>query len=601
MSDGIPISMVPARRPHAWYVSEAKRLVADGVERKAVRFALLSSCTLDPLLPYLVLGMAGDGCRLVPHVGAFNQVFQEILDEGSALYRFGPDIVAIAIRLEELAPEMMAPGADLRQIGDRVLDELIRLVETFRDHSSAAILVNNFAPPEASPWGLGDAGLEESVQAAIARLNAGLAARLREVPAAHVLDYHGLVAACGRRRWQDDRMWYMGRIPVAYEHLDALSRRYLAAMRQVLGRGRKVLVLDLDNTLWGGTLGEEGIAGVKLGEGYPGNVFCDFQREIRALHERGVVLAVCSKNDRDLVDRMFAEHPHMILQADHIAAWRVNWQNKADNLQELSAELNLGLDSFVFFDDHPMERELVRSALPMVATLEVPASPLGYRHTLWECGYFDALHFSQEDRRRGRLYQANRLREDFQRAAGSLPEFLQGLDMVATVEEVGSLTIGRAIQLIQKTNQFNLTARRYTEAEIRTRLAGGDRLFLLSLDDRFGDNGWVGLALIDAQAAGTWRFDLLLLSCRVLGRGVEKAFVTHLARLAREADVWRLVGEHLPTERNSQTAGFYPALGFKALEDGPEGSRWEFDLREGALPEISWVRMVARGHERAGN
>jgi FkbH-like protein len=350
----------------------------------------------------------------------------------------------------------------------------------------------------------------------------------------------------------------------------------VAAQRGV-GR-RKVAVVDLDDTLWGGVVGEVGVSGLTLGDEGVGLAFKDLQRELLKLHDAGIVLAVCTKNNAGDAEDGFT-HPEMVLRREHFAADRINWQDKATNLTEIAEELNLGLDSLVFLDDNPVERDWVRQALPEVCVPELPADPVDRPAFVAEATWFQTLDVTDDDRRRAASYRTQGVRRKAQASARSFEEFLASLEQEVTLEPVHEATLARAAQLCQRTNQFNLTTRRHTLADLEAMLEDDAvELHTIAVRDRFGDSGITGVAIVAFEGEDA-RIDTLLLSCRVLGRRVEDALLAFLAARARARGARGLVGEFVPTERNAQVADFYPRRGFTEAGD----KKWRLDL-EGDLP-----------------
>jgi FkbH-like protein len=354
--------------------------------------------------------------------------------------------------------------------------------------------------------------------------------------------------------------------------------RLVAAGR---GRSAKCLVLDLDNTLWGGVIGDDGLEGIVLGPGSgSGEAFADLQRYAKGLSERGVILAVCSKNDEKNALEPFKRHPEMVLKRSDFACFVANWKDKAANLRSIAKALNVCLDALVFVDDNPAERALIRRELPTVAVPELPEDPALYVQTIAAAGYFEGLRVTEEDRMRGQLYQANAQRHRLKESVTDMGSYLKSLRMVMTVQPFDSLGLARVTQLINKTNQFNLTAERLTEAEVAERMRDPKRVTLqVRLTDRFGDNGII--AILIARVCGrdamieTW-----LMSCRVLGRRVEEACLNVLAERCEELGATRLIGIHRPTEKNGMVREMYPALGFEPLDETEGGTtRWALDLR----------------------
>jgi FkbH-like protein len=342
------------------------------------------------------------------------------------------------------------------------------------------------------------------------------------------------------------------------------------------------LVLDLDNTIWGGAIGDDGLEGIVLGQGNPlGEAFLEVQRMALALRERGIVLAVCSKNEEATARLPFREHPDMLLREEHIAAFEANWQDKCDNLETIARTLNLGLDSLVFLDDNPSERAAVRARLPMIAVPELPADPSYYPVVLSQAGYFEATSFVAEDRGRAGYYEANAKRNTLLRQVADVDDYLSSLQMVLSLEPFDAVGRARIAQLINKTNQFNLTTRRYTEDQVRAMESDASVYSLQArLKDSFGDSGMISVVICRREPA-LWTIDTWLMSCRVLGRKIEDAILNRLVLDAQEAGAEALIGTYLPTEKNRLVEHHYEKLGFTLVEEGEDGrTQWALRLQE---------------------
>lgn len=357
-------------------------------------------------------------------------------------------------------------------------------------------------------------------------------------------------------------------VPVYVEHLG----RLLGAIR---GTSRKCLVLDLDNTLWGGVIGDDGLQGIVIGQGDgAGEAFLEVQRTALELRQRGIVLAVCSKNDEAVARQPFRDHPDMLLRKDHIAVFVANWRDKASNLEAIARQLNLGLDALVLLDDNPAERKQVRDALPSVAVPELPADPSLYSRVLLNAGYFETISFSEEDRQRSDQYQANAQRAGLSSGSRDMADFLASLDMTLEVGPFTALSLPRVTQLINKTNQFNLTTRRYTQAEVRDMMESTGVMTLQArLTDRFGDNGIISLVIARVEGSSC-EIDTWLMSCRVLGRRVEEALMAEIVRRARDRSVTRIVGRYIPTSQNGMVAEHFAKLGFSLVDNQGTSTIW---------------------------
>lgn len=562
------------------------------------RLAFLRSFTVEPIVPLLQAAAALRGIGLDTWVGEFNAYPQEILDPASALYEFAPDSVILAVQSRDLVPDLWSGSADLAPgaavaVAERAVADLSNLVAALRRNTRANIVIHALDAPAFAAGGIHDAQHEVGAEAAIADINRRVRERCcGEHKNVYWLDYPALVARHGRLAWYDERKWLMARLPIAAPHLAHMAEEWLRFVMPLAHRTAKVLVVDLDNTLWGGVIGEDGIAGIKLGDEYPAAAFRALQRVILDLHRRGVVLAVCSKNNPDEALRALREHPGMLLRPDHFAALRINWDPKPDNLRSLAGELKLGLDSFVFLDDNPAERAAVAQALPEVAVIDLPEDPMEYATALRQAPYFEILRLSQEDRARGAYYAQDRQRSELEAGAATPEDFLKSLDIEAEVRPVDEFSLPRAAQLTQKTNQFNLTTRRYGEGELTGFVADADcDVLTLSARDRFGDNGIVGLAIVK-HAETVSEIDAFLLSCRVIGRGLETALLSEVVKIVGARGAKTLQGWFLTTRKNAPAANFYDRHGFRQAQSGEEATLWEAELVKLSPDVPEWITLA---------
>lgn len=584
------------RTPTAAAYMKAARDLAGGTEGLApVRVALLSSFTLDLIRPYLEVELARQrlGGRL--YVAPFNTIAQELLDPGSGMAKHTPDVVFIVERLGDVLPTLAdaylaLSAGEVEALTSGFIAETVARLEAFRSRSSAALVYHSFTLPVHPLLGIAEAATAGSQSAAIRDLNARLHQAVSRLPGIYWLDCDRAAATVGYRQWYDDKMWHMARAPLSVPALIELGRTQAAFAQAILGTTAKCLVLDLDNTLWGGVIGEAGIEGIQLGDRFPGSAYRDFQRALLALHHRGVLLAINSKNNPEDVARVFEDHPHAVLRREHFAAIRINWQPKPENMRAIAGELKLGLDALAFFDDNPAERALMRQALPQVRTLDVPADPLRYTQTLDQSRIFDRLHVSDEDRQRGRIYQAQQERRNLEAGSASLDSFLESLAMHATVEAVSTETLPRVLDLVQKTNQFNLTTRRHSAGDL-ARMAADPAwgLFTLRLQDRFGDQGIVGVAIVSLENE-TAVLDTLLLSCRVIGRNVETTLLAFVTKWARRRGAQHLNGVFIPSAKNAPASDFFERHGFARVDDaGASNASWRLALEAGTPTDPPYI------------
>ena len=551
--------------------------VSPPAELRTVRLAVLATFTADMLRPYLAVEAARCGMALTWWAGPYGQVEQQVIDPGSGLYAERADVILMLLRLADLAaPEHRFLCMDAVAERERLKDWLAGQLQTLRAQSGAAVLVSNFAPPEFVAAGLADAGYQA---AWVHSVNAAVTEVCAAVPRCYVLDVARAAGETGLARWRDDRLAYIAKAPMSGDALAAVAKLTARTLRAFFTLPKKCLVVDMDNTLWGGVIGEAGMEGIALGPDYPGNVFVDFQKKLLSLRDRGILLAAASKNNSADVEAVLAEHPSCLLKRGDFAAWEVHWDDKATSMRRIAQTLNVGLDALVFADDNPVERAWVRGQTPEVTVLEMPASPMGYWKTVDESGCFDALTLTAEDRQRAAMYGEESQRQELQATTGNIDDFLRSLNLVLTVGRVDEATLPRVAQLMGKTNQFNLTTRRHDEAAIRAICVEGAGLWV-KVRDRFGDAGLVGVVLAVPEAEA-WKIDTLLMSCRVIGRKVETAMLALLERIASASGVQRLTGEFIPTKKNQPAANFLPEHGFTT-----DGGQWQLQLdAPRALPD----------------
>jgi len=542
-----------------------------------VRLAVLSSSTVDHLKPALRVAGLRRQLLIDVHIGSYGQYRQELLDPASPVGLFAPQFILLSLTAREAISgvSLTAGPAEADAAIGRFVDELRLLWRQAREALGATIVQQTFLNVAETLFGSYDRFVPGAPGQLISRLNE----RMSEAAGTDgvlLVDVARASEREGLDSWFDLTRWLQAKMEIAPQAAPAygeLVTRIIAARR---GLSRKCLVLDLDNTLWGGVIGDDGLEGIVLGEGSAaGEAHLALQRYARQLRERGVILAVCSKNDPAIAEAVFHRHPEMLLNRSDIAAFVANWEDKAANLRRIATQLNIGLDSLVFVDDNPAERARIRQSLPMVAVPELPADPGQYVRCLADAGYFEAVAFTTDDQQRGEQYTANAAREALLQSSENLGDFLKGLDMSLEFGPFRPLDLPRLAQLINKTNQFNTTTRRHSLEAVEKFMATPGCLTLqFRLADRFGDNGLVSAMILRPvpDAADELEIDTWVMSCRVFGRQLEHEAMNIAVEVARAAGARGLHAEYIQTAKNSVVSDLYPKLGFKPAPEAEAAS-----------------------------
>jgi len=557
------------------------------------RLGVLSGATADLLLDDLVAAAARHGVALEIIAAPFDQVVQQAFDPESLINTAKVDAVLIAVDHRWLKLDRPVLGEDSAAAVAQGVEQLKQVVEALRTHGGAPAILQTVPVPSLPLFGSFDRRVRGSMRAMLDDANRAIGS-LAEEAGGFLLDVAALAEQVGTDGWFDPVQWAAYKLPFSANctpiYADHLGR-LLGAIR---GKTRKCLVLDLDNTVWGGVVGDDGVAGLFLSQGDPrGEAFIAVQRSALELRERGIILAVCSKNDEAVARTSFREHPEMLLKEEHFAAFQANWVDKPSNLEAIAKALNIGLDALVLLDDNPAERAQVRAALPEVAVPELPNDPTWFAWHLRAAGYFEAVAFSAEDRLRVASYAADAQRSAVMAKARDLGEYLASLEMKIVFSPFDAKGRQRIAQLINKTNQFNLTTRRYTEGEV-AEMEAAPSLFTMQvrLSDKFGDLGMIGIVICRSspQDASTWEIDSWLMSCRVLGRKVEDAMLAKVVSEARMRGIRRLLGLYIPSPKNSMVASHYEKLGFHLRNrDARDRSEWELAVADYAPPGLPMI------------
>jgi len=583
-ADAAPGAAIRALANHALDGNQLHRL--GGVITRAIgagralgplqplRLGLIGNGTLDLLAPMLVASAARHGFALSCIQADYGQTTQQALDPSSRVNAAKPDAVLLAIDHRGLPLRFVTGDADIERADtEAALTRIAEMRNGIHAHSGAVCLVQTLPPPPEALFGSFDRLVPGTPRHQIERLNLAIRDTVLGTEDLFV-DVAGLAEIVGLETWHSPALWNLAKLacdeicmPLYAEHV----ARTLAASR---GRSRKCLILDLDNTLWGGVIGDDGLEGINVAQGDPtGEAHLAVQQLALALRGRGVILAVSSKNDDEIARIPFRKHPEMLLKEEHFAVFQANWNDKATNIKAIADELSIGLDAMVFLDDNPVERALVRRVLPDVAVPELPDDPALYARTLAAAGYFEAVAFSDEDRKRAEMYRSNARRVALQKQAADIDAYLASLDMEIVFLPFDRIGRARITQLINKSNQFNLTTRRYSDLEVAA--AEEDPLVFtlqVRLTDTFGDNGMICVIICRPGEPRAWAIDTWLMSCRVLGRKVEQMVLQEIIQWARHAGIHTLVGTYRPTAKNALVRDHYQNLGFAKLEEQPDGT-----------------------------
>jgi FkbH-like protein len=548
-----------------------------------VRVLVLRQITVEGIDTLLQHHLFPRRVRAVVEFGGYGTQIGDVLAADGPVARLKPELIVLALDLAELDPGYGQPGWR----AETCLHELQGLFELLLERTTATVVVHNFLPPLWNENGLVQDSAGGDIGSQVARVNqAVVEAARRHAPRLVLADLEALLRRLGATAALDDRARLLWRAPYRRAFLDGWAQQIARAVCALKGKAKKVLVLDCDNTLWGGVVGEDGLDGIALDpHQHPGRSFHEFQTTVLHLAERGVLLALCSKNNEADVFEVLERHPHGLIKRRHLAAWRIDWQDKASNIAAMAEELNLGLDAFVFVDDNPIECGLVAQMLPAVTVQQVPKKLHELPTLLLQQGLFDTLGFTAEDRKRAQLYQSESQRKSERSSHGDLEAYLRSLETVATIRRATTAELARVAQLTQKTNQFNLTTQRLSEAELRAMAADPARaVFSLSVRDRFGALGLVGV-LIARLEGDEGRIDNFLMSCRALGRRLELAMAEHcIDALARDWPVRRWQAEFIATAKNAQTADFWPQLGFLEQRRDEQRRVYQRDAHADAAP-----------------
>ncbi len=549
-----------------------------------LKIAILASSSVEHLAEILRFWLAQEGFDAEIHLAEFDTVEQTILDPSSPLYRFNPDIVWLFSSHRDILADIPVTHSP-SEVDDGLKQEIQRFISRWvilQQRSSAHIISNNADIPLERIFGNLEGSLGAGRVNFLRQFNIKLSEQL--MPGVTVFDLDYLSSLYGKNTWFDESYWYQSKHAFSLNAIGLVASQAARVIAAIKGQAKKCLVLDLDNTLWGGVIGDDGMEGIQLGFGAAGEAFVDFQKYLKKLKSRGIVLAVCSKNDEQNAKQPFLEHPDMQLKLEDIAVFMANWDNKAENIQRIAQDLNLGLDAFVFVDDNPVERALVRRMLPEVTVVELPQDPAQYIRAIDQQSYFETVSFSSEDTARSDMYRSNAQRKSLENSCKDINEFLRNLSMKAVAKDFDSMHLPRIAQLINKSNQFHLTTRRYTESQIKTLMEDPNvigRYFRLK--DALGDNGLISVVILKRHGSQELHIDTWVMSCRVLSRGMEEFVHNDILTIAKCLGCSRILGKYIPTAKNKLVADHYQKINYQMIEEREGFQCFELQLN-GQLP-----------------
>lgn len=523
------------------------------------------------------------------YTSGFNQYKQEILNPASQLYKHTPDIAFLSVDLYTLAEDLIYSNDDSKtNLFEERINDFLQLLERLdKNIKHTQVFVDNFFFFRLVTM----ATIEYNSPYAYLQFENLANAKLTEVVAGSnnlkIVDVKSLIVQKGAENMFDERMYYLAKSHWSQLGLQELAGLYLRYFKAYKGVRKKCIVLDLDNTLWGGIVGDDGIENIKLSIDGEGKAFYDFQRELLKLYKRGILLAINSKNTKEIVLNTMENHPYMILKPDHFISMKINWNNKAQNMKEIADEINIGLDSLVFLDDSEFEREMISSQFPEIYVPALPKDFSEYPNFIRQLNIFDFLSLTGDDFARNKMYKANVQRDILKNSVVNIEDFYYSLDMEATIDKITPFQVPRIAQMTQKTNQFNLRTQRYTENDIKYFMENDNyEVYFLSLADKFGDNGIVGMVIIKLEGENAF-IDSFIVSCRVLGRTVEIILLNYVIEKLSSKGINRLKGEYIPTPKNSVCKDFYKENNFSKGKN----NYWILKIKGYEIKKQPWIKI----------
>lgn len=548
-----------------------------------LNIGILRNITVDTFVPLLKYLLVKDGFNPNVYSGGYDLIMQEAIDPNSGLYKSTPGIIVTFLHSPALVPELYTDfGAFISKTSEEIKSNVLgyyeSVISNIRKHSSAKIILTNLEMAISPTLGIYESNNHTGQNHVIELINRELIDLIKKYNNVYLIDLRQVVLKAGVEKMYDKKQWYMAKSPYSVAGYKLIAIECLKLVRNLYGKTKKCLVLDCDNTLWGGIIGEDGLNGIQIGHIHPGNIFYDFQQQILNLYNRGIILAINSKNNYDDVIEVFSKHPDMLLKEKHFAAIYANWNNKTDNMKAIAEELNIGLDSMVFIDDSEFECNLMREILPSVRVIELPKDRTLYPGLLAEDISFESVYFSDEDKKRGELYLGNAARKKAESNFTDITSYFKSLEIVVDIYPVDDFSLARVAQLSQRTNQFNVTTKRYSEDEIKEMIKSCKYdISCLKVSDKFGDIGIVGTAIVGYKKDEAY-IDTLYMSCRVIGRGIEEILLKAILNKASVRGYKKVTSAYIKTSKNQVVEDFFEKNGFKVSKSEAGNKYYEFEM-----------------------
>lgn len=545
------------------------------------KIAFLSNYTIDLIINNFKNLAEKSRISIKTYYPGFNQISNEIRNQNSGLYQFEPDMIFISFDVNPLIFDSINSDDDAKKF-DRLFTEFFDMLKELNNKlSHSIILIENFYLDPVLNSGTLEYNYRNSLENLLLQKNLELVNFKEQNPNFKIVDINSLLKYYGASELFDYKYYYLAKYRWSSKGVKHLSNLYLNHLKAYLGIRKKCIVLDLDNTLWGGIIGQDGLENLILSNDGLGKSYYDFQKLLLMLYSRGIILAICSKNSENVVDEVFEKHPYMLIKKSHLASLKINWNNKFENIKDIANELNIGLDSIVFLDDSEFERNLIRQQLPEVEVPDLPKDPTLYPHFLSQLEFFNFHQLTSEDFQRNKTYLENLQRKEYQKSFKTFEDYLKSLNMVVKIDEINNFTFPRILQLIQKTNQFNTTTKRYTESVLKQMMNDSNyKIYSFSVEDKFGDNGIVGVVILKLDFEETKMvIDSFIMSCRVIGRNIESAIIYFILNKAKSLKFNSIEAEIIPTEKNEPCRDVYKKNHFTETQK----NQWLFNVNENVL------------------